>query len=262
MRLFDAHCHLQDKRILPDLAAILRRARSAGVEAASCCGTREDDWTAVRGVCRSNPGIVPSFGLHPWHVAGRSPRWLADLEAVLRDTPDAGVGEIGLDRAIEEADAAGQEEAFRAQLELAARLGRPVSIHCRRAWDALPGMLSESGPLPRGFVIHSFSGSAGLIPALADMGGYFSFSGSITRSGNKRGHKALAATPADRLLLETDSPDLLPLLPGAPAENPGSVNEPANLRLVLECAAGILGENPGVLAERTWNNAARLFGRG
>jgi len=261
MRTFDAHCHLKDDRLMHGLDDILSRARTAGVEGMLCCGTMENDWQAVSDISHihASAGVLPSFGLHPWHVTDRSQRWLGNLEKFLLAIPCAGVGEIGLDRAIENSSFDDQEAVFIEQLDLAIAMKRHVSIHCRRAWDALPRLLANRCPLPRGFVVHSFSGGPELVRPLADMGGYFSFSGSITRSGNKKGHKALAAVPPDRLLIETDSPDLLPVFPDKAENSLNSPNEPANLRCILRKAADLLGKSEAELAEQTWRNASHLL---
>ncbi len=252
--LFDSHCHLQDERLAPVLDDALARARAAGVGRLLCCGVREADWEAVLALARERPGlVVPSLGLHPWCITGRLPGWLDTLERLLVGAP-CGVGEIGLDRAIEPRDDSDQEDVFLAQLRLARRLGRPVSIHCRKAWGRMLELLRQEGGAPHGGAIHSYSGAPDSIPALESMGFHISFSGAITRPGNLRGHLALAAVSPDRLLIETDSPDLAPA--GWPRERP---NEPANLAGVLRAAAEIRGAQEPGLADRTWTNAMRCF---
>ncbi|MBN1269067.1 MAG: TatD family hydrolase, partial [Kiritimatiellae bacterium] len=206
MRLFDAHCHLQDDRIA-DVDTVLRRAREAGVERLSCCGSSEEDWEAVFQIVGKHPEVIPSFGLHPYYVAGRTPRWKEILREYLAKVP-SGVGEAGLDHALENRDDAAQEEVFRAQIEIARELGRPLSVHCRRAWDRMLSFLGETGAPPAGIIFHAYSGSPELVRPLVELGGFISFSGSITRSGNKRGHRSAREVPADRLLIETDAPDM------------------------------------------------------
>lgn len=94
---------------------------------------------------------------------------------------------------------------------------------------------------------------------LEEMGLYLSFSGAVTRPENKRGRRALAVVSPERLLIETDSPDLLPAGTPAVAGTPGTVNEPANLALVAAAVANILGRTPDWVAEQTFANASRLF---
>jgi TatD DNase family protein len=255
MKLFDAHCHLQDEKLLPQIDAAIARAKLAGVQKLYCCGTSEADWGLVRQLAGQYTEIVPAFGLHPWYVKERTSNWESVLLDFLRASPAAGVGEIGLDRAIEDSDADAQAEVFLAQLRIAKVLKRPVSIHCRRAWDTMQDLLKSVGVLPAGFVVHSYSGPAELVKQLAEMGAYFSFSGSITFSGNKKGHKAAQAVPIDRLLIETDAPDLIPAALRA-ADVP---NEPANIVHVLRKVAELRDMPEPELAELTWLNAERLF---
>ncbi|MDD5255391.1 MAG: TatD family hydrolase, partial [Candidatus Omnitrophica bacterium] len=229
MMLVDAHCHLQDERIGAGIDALIARAREAGVSWVVCCGTEERDWQDVLGLKEKYPGfIVPSFGLHPWSLKERSKDWEEELERFLGMTP-SGVGEIGLDHAVD-IDHAEQEEVFLRQLMLAIKLQRPVSIHCRRAWDSLLAVLEKTGPLESGGIVHSYSGAPEAISLLGKLGLSVSFSCSITRSGNKKGRRALLAAPMENLLIETDSPDIMPV-------GVKGLNEPANLILVLQTAA-------------------------
>lgn len=256
MELFDAHCHLQDERLAAGLAGAMQRAAAAGVTAWMCCGSAEADWPAVRAVTERFPGVLASIGLHPWYVSARQPGWLDRLRVLLAAQPRAGVGEIGLDHALEDADLGAQEAVFLEQFALSIELRRPASLHCRRAFGRLLELLPRFPAHPVGFVIHAFSGATELIAPLARQGAYFSFSGSITRSGNRRGHAALCAVPPDRMLIETDAPDLPPVIDGHVPEGP---NEPANLLHVLRAAAVLRGVPEADLAAQTRRNAQRLF---
>ena len=93
MFLFDAHCHLQDER----LAEVLNRSERSGVRHMLCCGCHECNWDAVLARAQAHPEIVPSFGIHPWYMEGRTSGWLETLERFLAGHP-SGVGEIGLER--------------------------------------------------------------------------------------------------------------------------------------------------------------------
>ena len=139
-----------------------------------------------------------------------------------------------------------------AQLELALRFGRPVSIHCRKAWAAFLSVLKRFGRLPAGGIVHSYSGPPELIPELIGYNLSFSFSGSITRQGNKRGKKSLAAVPLERLLIETDSPDM-------PPEGVTGGSELAHLHLVAESIASFFCRPVDQIARVTSENAGRIF---
>lgn len=262
MQLFDAHCHLQDERLVPHLEAAMARATRAGVAGLMCCGSSEADWPLLPDIARRFPAVRLSFGLHPWYTGFRSGNWLATLRALLADHP-SGVGEIGLDHALDKATFSDQEEVFLAQIHLANELQRPVSMHCRRAWGRLMELLDEKGWPACGFVMHSYSGSRELVEPLVRRGAFFSFSGAVTFEQNSRGREALIAVPVDRLLIETDAPDLSPSLPAdatilrTPEGKP--VNEPAHLLHILGTAAQIRGVTAASLAAQSWNNAVALF---
>ena len=307
MRLFDSHCHLQDERLAPHLDGVLRRAAAAGVDAMLCCGSAESDWDAVRALAAAHPAVQPAFGLHPWYVADRSPKWLDSLrrylaepldplplsgsrgrspshqtEAVLNpgrasvlasrepeDPPKeeasrAIVGEIGLDHALDKSTFAAQEECFLAQVKLAAEWRCPVSLHCRRAWGRLMELLDARGWPPDGVVLHSYSGGPELVAPLVRRGAFFSFSGAITHDRNARGREAAAAVPEDRLLIETDAPDIPALLPpGAPALRGADgkpLSEPAHVLLTVRTLAALRHVSEEAIAECAWKNSVRLLG--
>lgn len=252
MKLFDAHCHLQDKQYQDRLPDVINSAQVAGVERMMCCGCEEQDWEAVRKIALEYKIVSPSFGLYPLNVPGKSEQWLEQLKSFLLSIP-SGVGEIGLDNSIEGDNNGEQEEVFVAQLRLARELQRPVTIHCRKAWGRLLEIIQREDGIKYGGMLHTYSGSPELVRPFEELGLNISFSGAITRAGNKRGCKSLLTVSRERILLETDSPDILPV------GSTGTCNEPANLPLVARAAALLLGEPVETVAELTFNNAHRLF---
>lgn len=268
MHLWDAHCHLQDPRLGHDAAAALNRAQAAGVTDMVCCGTAEDDWDRVVALATDHPAVHPTLGLHPWEAARRSPDWLPRLRHLLVSS-GASVGEVGLDAAIA-LPMDEQEEVLLAQLDLARTLRRPVSLHCRRAFDRLVPLLRDAGPLPAGFVVHAYSGGTEHLVPLLDLGARLSFSGTLCWTRNHRAHRACAAVPAERLLLETDAPDMAPPLDALPPDlrppcperrddRDRVINEPARVLYPLHAAARLRAEEPERLAESTSAVARSLF---
>lgn len=253
--LTDSHCHLQDPRI-GDPGVALARARASGVGRVVCCGTRESDWADVLALTATHPTALPCLGLHPWFVPDAAPGWDARLEALLQQHP-AGVGECGLDFAIETPDREGQVAACRIHMRLARRLARPLTLHCRKAWQALAILAREEGLPQPGAVIHAYSGSAEQVRELQGLGFSFGFGCGLANPSNHRARKAVREVAPDRLLLETDAPDLPPR--HLPAFAHGQPNEPATVRLAAEAAARARGEDLEALIRRTGENAARLF---
>jgi TatD DNase family protein len=247
----DAHCHLQDERLAPILDEALGRARDAGVGLFMCCGSEEGDWENVARIGRAHEGIRVSYGVHPWYIADLSDAWVDHLKEYLMRFPASGVGEIGLDFAVRGAERDRQMEVFERQLDLAVELQRPVSIHCRKAFAAVADALRRRETA--GGVMHSWSGSPEMMREFETLGMYISFSGSITRTRNKRGHASVQAVSPDRLLLETDSPDLAPI---GFEDRP---NEPANLRVIAQTVARLLGRSREEVAKLSTENFRRLF---
>ncbi len=247
---------------MDDLAEVLGRARKAGVTRFCCAGSCEADWPVVARLAGEHEDVAACFGVHPWYVGQCSADWRGALARQLDAMPGP-VGEIGLDRWIEPRDEALQEQVFRAQLAIARERGLPAVIHVLRAWGWFMDVMREEAPLPRGFLLHAYNGSAELVPELVSLGAHFSFGGHHLLPRKKAAAAVIRAIPDDRLLVETDAPDMPPPEPyrltnrrddaGKP------VNEPANLRLIVEGLSRMRGVSPAALAALTASNAARLL---
>lgn len=261
--LVDSHAHLQDEALACCLEAVLARSRAAGVRTWVCNGAREKDWPRVAEIAARQPGVIPCFGLHPWHIGSRSGQWLDRLAQWLETIPSA-VGEIGLDRWIKPRDEAAQEEVFRAQLRLARERHLPVMIHCVRAWDWLLEVLRKEPPPAEGLLLHAYSGPVEIIESLVQWQARFSFAGTLLHDRNLRLRETLERIPRDRLLLETDSPDLLPppdFRVVEPVLFQGKArNEPANLRAIQAGVAAWLKMDEAALARLLWRNHLAFLG--
>jgi len=252
-KMFDSHCHLQDKRIYTHIDSVLERARLSGVNYMQCCGTKESDWADAASIGSLHNSVICAFGVHPWYVDSLSVDWDIILKKYLSDNPNAAVGEIGLDYAINNRNDDRQKIIFTRQLDIAQAMKRPVSIHCRKAWGDLVSILKKRDGLPYGGMVHSYSGSPDLIKTLENLGCYISFSGSILNENAKRSHQSLKMVSPDKLLAETDSPDMLPY------QCEALFNEPSNLPVIIRKMAEILGESEERIALLTLENGRRLF---
>jgi TatD DNase family protein len=263
--LYDAHNHYQDPRLDRDRPKILAGLPGLGVQEAVVNGSAEDDWEDVAKLAREHPWLRPSFGLHPWYVKERTHAWQERLRSYLTAFPKAPVGEIGLDRWIEHPDIAAQISCFRWQLELATELHRPATLHCLRAWGLLDEQL-RTLPLPeRGFLLHSYGGPVEMIPSFVKMGAYFSLSPYFGHARKAQQLATFAAVPIDRLLAETDAPDMWPPaeLNAHPLTHEGQpINHPANLQVSYGLLAKIRGVSVTELEEQIGENYRRLFGEG
>ncbi len=255
--LCDAHNHLQDGRLAPHLEEILAALPSLGLRHCVVNGTSEQDWPHVAELARSFDWILPAFGLHPWFLRGRSPAWFDLLRKFIDETPRASIGEIGLDRWMHDADPADQEKVFLPQLALAAERNLPASIHCLKAWGPLESIL-QSAPKPaRGFLLHSYGGSLEMLPSFTRLGAYFSISGYFAHERKAAQRLVFQKIPADRLLVETDAPDMLP--PAALQTSPSALNDPRNLAAIYRFAATLRGEPESDFAQKIAANFNRLF---
>ena len=257
--MFDVHCHLHDPRIFSRVGQIIARAKAVGVSSMVSCATQSSNFLQTRDLARAHANVLPCFGFHPWFLEDLPPHWEDSLEASLLEIP-SGVGEIGLDFAIQGVDLDRQIQVFEKQLALARALNRPVAIHVRKAWDGVVHVLKRFGTLPAGGLIHSYSGSADLVRALEKYHLYFSFSGSQPRHRGKKAGLALMAVAPDRLLVETDAPDIFPNLgPLDPDPLSPGVNEPCFLPVILRTLAQKRGQSVEELVRMTYDNAVRLF---
>ncbi|CAO2823787.1 unnamed protein product [Amaranthus hypochondriacus] len=298
MKLFDAHCHLQDPRIFSLAPQLIRSSLDSGIAHFAVNGVSENDWHLVKQMSESHPSVVPCFGVHPWFVPERTDRWFTVLRQYCDSMPSAAVGEIGIDKGSRgrEIDFDDQVEVFKKQLELAKELKRPASVHCVRAFGDLLDVMRETGPFPEGVILHSYLGSAEMVPELARLGAYFSFSGFLMSMKLQKAKKMLKVVPCDRILLETDAPDAVPkldlndlfLVEGDPSLPPrlqargensqlramddmsvvekeasglpkDMLNHPANIRKVLTYVASLLEMSEEELADISYSNAIRLF---
>lgn len=261
--LYDAHNHFQDHRLDAVRGEVMRMLPGLGVGEVVVDGSGEDDWEEVAQLAREHAWVRPSFGLHPWYVKERGAQWLEKLREYLVKFPKAPVGEIGLDRWIENPDIEAQVECFRAQLELAVEMDRAVSIHCLRAWGLLEEQLRSSRLPARNFLLHSYGGPVEMVPGFVKLGAYFSLSPYFGHARKAQQLATFAAVPLERLLAETDAPDMWPPdeLNSHPLMHEGqAINHPANLRVSYELLAKVRGMRVEDLEAQIEENYRRLFG--
>jgi TatD DNase family protein len=251
MQLIDSHCHLDAAAFDHDRAAVIARARAAGVVAQVIPAIAAAGWPKLRTMCAAETGLHPAYGLHPMFLHLHRDADLVQLrEWIERERPCA-IGECGLDFHVDGLDPQQQRGYFRAQLELAAEYGLPVIVHARRAVEEVIATLKAVGGL-RG-VVHSYAGSPEQAEQLWKLGFLLGLGGPLTHPRANRLRRLVATMPLQQLLLETDAPDQ------PDAEIPGQRNEPARLGAILACVAGLRDEPAEAIAAQTSANARRLF---
>lgn len=253
--LVDSHCHL-DRLDLAEhggsLDAALQAARERGVGHFLCIGVSADNAAAVKGLAEQYADVDCSVGIHPLDLTpGAEPalQWLLDE----LDHPRViAIGETGLDYHYEPQAAELQQASFRLHLQAAQATGKPVIIHTRAARADTLALLREA-QLPQAGVLHCFTEDWDMAKAALDLGYYISLSGIVTFRNADALRDVARQVPADRLLVETDSPYL------APIPYRGKPNLPQYVREVAEYLAMLRGESYERLAEQTTTNFKRLF---
>jgi TatD DNase family protein len=254
IRLADSHAHLDLEDHFPDQAAVLDRAREAGVELVLNVATGLSDATQVITTARKSPGIVAIIGVHPHGAGAMTETDLETLDTLATDPQVVAIGEIGLDFYRRRSPEEVQQYWFRRQLELAIAHKKPVVIHTREATPVTLSILRDYRGRLAGGVMHCFGGSLDEAHAFLELGFYLSFSGTLTypKAGPLR--EVAQHAPLDRILVETDCP----YLPPQPWR--GKRNEPAYVVATAQQLADTRGLPLEEVAAHTWGNTLAVFG--
>jgi len=272
--LIDTHAHLD---FYEELTPVLDAALAANLSAILAIGIGDGPATMHRALEiakeRSNPGLrlFASAGIHPQEAHQATPEALARLAELAKDPLCIAIGEIGLDYYhFENPDIDIQQQAFRAQMKIAAAAGKPILLHCRTSDLATPqakvrfGTASASEDMlamletdwaPTGlpFVLHCFSGTPADAARALAIGGYLSFAGNLTYPKSTAIQQVATEAPADRILVETDAPFL------APIPLRGQQNQPANVTHTAAFLANLRDTTPVAIAHQTTANFRTLF---
>lgn len=233
--LFDSHNHLQSGRFGKPAAELVAQMRAVGVSGCVVNATREADWDAVAALAREFPGYVfPAYGIHPWYADTAEAGWEKRLRERLMADPKATVGEVGVDGWVNSPEMDVQMPVFAKQAEIAAELGRVMTVHCLKAWEPLFAAMDEAAAWPEKFLMHSFGGSFEVAERLLKKGAWFSFSGYFLHPRKAKVLEVFRKLPISRVLLETDAPDMMPPQEFIQFPAPHDVNHPANLALIAQ----------------------------
>ena len=279
MALVDSHAHLDFYSEAPnDCEEVLRRAQAAGVDTILAIGIGDGPATMHRAIeiahgfaAKDFPAIYASVGIHPQEAAQATEDALARLARLATEPRCIAIGEIGLDYYhVENPEPAIQQQAFIAQMEIAAKARKPILIHCRTselaapearqkfgaadAWQDLLALIAAHWtPHDLGGIMHCFSGTLDQAQRSLDAGFYLSFAGNLTYPKAQSIREAAVAAPANRILVETDAPFL------APIPHRGKRNESSLIVHTAETLAALRGITPRELASMTTQNFHHLF---
>lgn len=261
----DSHCHLDmlprwRRDVAPDPAeaeaeieAVLARARAAGVEQFLVPGCAWQDHAGVRDLTERYPPVWAAYGIHPHDASTWPEGGEARLEQAMAHPKAVAIGECGLDYHYDLSPRGQQRDAFRAQIRLARKLGKPLVIHTREAEADTLAIMVEEKAAEVGGVMHCFTGSLELAREAVALGFHVSFSGILAFPKSHDLRAVARAVPLDRTLAETDAPYL------APPPHRGKRNEPAFVVRVIETLAEIHGLDAQEVAHLTARNARELF---
>lgn len=243
MRLFDTHCHFEttDEK---ELAAILARARAAGVEKILAVGG--SDALNASALVAAKLGTYCALGFDRDQINVDH----STLNTLTSNFSPTAIGEIGLDYHYSPETRLSQMKLFASQLEEARARNLPVVIHTREAEEDTVGLLKD---IPSRGIIHCFTGTPKEAKKYLDLGFYVSISGIVTFKAADNVRESALYIPNDRILIETDSPYL------APVPMRGNKNEPAFLRHTCEALAKLRGMDAETFAELTYQNGGDVL---
>jgi TatD DNase family protein len=256
IELIDSHAHIDGPQFADDRAAMLTRARAAGVSTILAIGTGPgpEKLDAALPFAESHNWIYTTVGIHPHDAKEVTPTHLETLAALSKHPKVIAWGEIGLDYFYDHSPRDVQEKVFREQMELAHAAKLPIIIHCRDAWDDCLRILEEVWkPAGLGGILHCFTSTLDHAQKGLDMGFLISFTGNISYPKAQNIRDVAKVLPLSNILIETDSPYL------APQPHRGKRNEPAYVLEVAKALANVRDLGLPEIAAKTTENFRRFF---
>ncbi|PVZ39314.1 TatD family hydrolase [Pseudomonas sp. CC120222-01a] len=257
MRLIDTHTHLDFPDFDADRPSLLANAAVRGVERMVVLGVYQANFQRVWDLACAEGSVHAALGLHPVYLEQHRPEHLKQLrdwlERLQGDPRLCAVGEFGLDYYLEALDKERQQALFEAQLQMACDFALPALLHVRRSHAQVIATLKRYKPARAG-VIHAFAGSYEEAREYIKLGFRLGLGGAATWPQALRLRKTLPRLPLESIVLETDSPDMAPVMFA------GERNSPEHLPEIAEALAEVMGIEVEVLAEASSRNACEIFG--
>ena len=252
--VIDSHAHLQDPRFAEDVEEVIARAVQGGVEMTICIGYDLESSREAVELARRHPEIRAVVGVHPHDAKTINDRVLAEVWDLARDPRVVAIGEMGLDYYRNLSSPDEQRKGFRAQINLAKKLGKPIVIHDRDAHEEVLTIIKQEKAGVNGGIMHCYSGHLPLAVELMKQGFMISFAGPLTFSNARKSVEVAARVPLDRILIETDCPYL------TPEPHRGKRNEPLYVWEVAKKLAEIHRKSLQEIAYIIANNTRRVLG--
>ena len=254
MQYFDSHAHIGLICEDPiEQLIVIQEARQASVSRLVSICNSLIDFVKIYENLKSATSVYHAVGVSPSEVQNPGKNWIQTIEQSIKLPRVIAIGEIGLDYYRKFGDKKSQIELFITQLDLAAKLNLPVIIHNRDAGKDVLDILKDRLP-PRGGVLHCYSENAEYARKALDLNLYFSFAGNLTYRNAKNLHETIEVLPLDRILIESESPFMVP------ADYRGKRNMPKYLPITARFLAEMLDMDEEELCATLWENANRFFG--
>lgn len=251
----DSHCHLDRLDLKPyrnDFSVLMQQIRAEQIEHLLCISIDLENYPAMRDLVTNYDDISLTVGVHPNENSGKEPT-IDELISLGNDKKVIGIGETGLDYFRSEGDLTWQKNRFRNHIHAAKALNKPLIIHTREAKQDALDILQQENAMEVGGIIHCFTESWEFAKRALDLNFYISFSGIVTFNSAKNIQEVAKKMPANRLLIETDSPYL------SPTPHRGKPNYPHYVKCVAQSVADLRGISLNELAEISTQNFYTLF---
>ena len=250
--MVDVHAHLTDQKF-DDVEQVVLNAEENGVGKIICSAYNLLSSQQAVDLSKRFNQVYANVGIHPENVEEWSAETIKNLENLSKNSKIVAIGEIGLDYYWRQDTKEKQKQIFVDQINLANKLNLPIVVHSREAMGDTIEILKNNRPNKES-LLHCYSGSVESAKILMDLGFSFSFGGVVTFSNAKTAVEVVKSLPIEKILLETDCPYLTPV----PFR--GKRNEPKNVVYVADMIARIKNMTIEEVAEKTTENAKRLFG--
>ena len=252
--MIDSHCHLDHEPLLENLDEVIKRSKEVGITKLLTICTTLDSFNRIKEIIKKDPMIYGTFGIHPHETNNNlSVDKNFIINEVNKNEKIIGVGETGLDFFYDHSDREIQISCFKAHIEAAIELNRPIIIHSREAEDETYQILKSFKSQGLKILMHCFTGSASFANKLLDLDAFFSASGIITFKNSLELQNTFKNIPLEKLLVETDSPFL------APIPMRGKKNEPSFIKYTVKKLSNLRSLTEKEIVKITTNNFNTLF---
>ena len=251
--MIDSHCHLDHEPLMGDLIEVINRSKKAGITKLLTICTTIDSFQKIKTIVQKDEMIYGTYGIHPHETEKNIINKEAIVKAIEENSKIIGIGETGLDFFYNNSDKIKQIDSFKVHIEASIQLDVPIIIHSRNAETETFDILNSYKSSNLKILMHCFTGSKEFAEKLLTLNSFFSASGIITFKNAAVLQETFKFLPANKVLIETDSPFL------APVPNRGRKNEPSFIDFTAKKLAEIKNISKKEIINITTNNFNNLF---